>query len=81
MLFPLPNERGRYGIYGGRYVPETLIPALDELTEAYHEAASDPHFMQDFEHYLKTYVGRPSLLYYAANLTKRCGGAKIYPER
>ena len=80
-MFPLPNDRGRYGMYGGRYVPETLIPALDELTQAYKDAQNDPAFTAEFQHYLKTFVGRPSLLYYAKNLTKHCGGAKIYLKR
>ncbi len=79
--YPLPNARGRYGEYGGRYVPETLIPALDELTTAYKEAQNDPAFRQLFEHYLKTFVGRPSTLYYAENLTRHAGGAKIYLKR
>ena len=70
MLFPQPNERGRFGIYGGRYVPETLIPALDELTTAYTEAADDPDFQAEFQHYFKTFVGRPSLLYFAENLDR-----------
>ncbi len=81
MLFPLPNERGRFGLYGGRYVPETLIPALEELTKAYQTAINDPEFQNEFKHYLKTFVGRPSLLYYAKNLTEHCGGAKIYLKR
>ncbi|MEM7737829.1 MAG: tryptophan synthase subunit beta [Deinococcota bacterium] len=81
MTYPLPDARGRYGIFGGRYVPETLIPALDELTEAYTQATNDPEFQREFHHYLKTFVGRPSLLYFAENLTKHCGGAKIYLKR
>ena len=81
MLFPLPDARGRYGEYGVRYVPETLIPALDELTVAYDEAMNDPEFKKTFEFYLKTFVGRPSTLYLAENLTQRCGGAKIYLKR
>ncbi len=81
MLFPQPNEKGRFGIYGGRYVPETLIPALDELAKAYSEIALSDDFQAEFHHYLKTYVGRPSLLYYAENLSKYCGGAKIYFKR
>lgn len=80
-LFPQPNERGRFGIYGGRYVPETLIPALDELNEAYLTIGRSAEFQKEFQHYLKTYVGRPSLLYYSENLTKHCGGAKIYFKR
>ncbi len=79
--YPLPNARGRYGEYGGRYVPETLIPALDELTTAYLEAQNDPAFRAEFEHYLKTFVGRPSTLYLAENLTRHAGGAKIYLKR
>ena len=81
MLFPQPDARGRFGIYGGRYVPETLIPALDELNQAYREAVQDEAFMAEFHHRLKTFVGRPSLLYYAENFTKHCGGAKIYLKR
>ncbi len=81
MLFPLPNERGRYGLYGGRYVPETLIPALEQLTKSYEEAINDPAFQAEFQHYLKTFVGRPSLLYLAKKLTEHCGGAKIYLKR
>jgi tryptophan synthase beta chain len=81
MLFPLPNERGRYGLYGGRYVPETLIPALEQLAKAYSEAVNDPSFQNEFKHYLKTFVGRPSLLYFAEKLIDYCGGAKIYLKR
>ena len=81
MTFPLPDARGRFGPYGGRYVPETLIPALDELTHAYEEAQHDGEFRAAFEHHLKTFVGRPSELYLAQNLTERCGGAKIYLKR
>ncbi|MBS3967015.1 MAG: tryptophan synthase subunit beta [Truepera sp.] len=80
-MFPLPDPRGRYGAYGGRYVPETLIPALDELTAAYQEAKADPAFQAELNHYLKTFVGRPSPLTLAKNLTARCGGAKIYLKR
>ena len=81
MLFPQPNARGRFGIFGGRYVPETLIPALEELEQAYCQARDDASFQQEFHHYLRTFVGRPSLLYYAENLTRVCGGAKIYLKR
>ena len=79
--FPLPDTRGRFGLYGGRYVPETLIPALDELTREYESARNDAAFMAEFAHYLRTFVGRPSLLYFARNLTERCGGARIYLKR
>jgi tryptophan synthase beta chain len=79
--FPTPNERGRYGIYGGRYVPETLIPALDELERAYRQALADPEFTGQLQHYLKTYVGRPSLLTLAENLGAEVEGARIYLKR
>src|SRR5690606_27937602 len=79
--FPLPDERGRFGPYGGRYVPETLIPALDELTAAYRDARADGDFMRRFERILREYVGRPSLLYRADNLTRRLSGARIYLKR
>ncbi len=79
--FPLPDARGRFGRFGGRYVPETLIPALEELNTAYLEAKSDPVFMEEFERTLREFVGRPSLLYFAKNLTERLGGAKIYLKR
>jgi tryptophan synthase beta chain len=79
--FPLPDARGRFGRFGGRYVPETLIPALEELNTAYQEAKADPVFMAEFERILREFVGRPSLLYFAKNLTKRLGGAKIYLKR
>ena len=62
-------------------MPETLIPALDDLTAAYAEAMNDPEFKKTFEFYLETFVGRPSTLYLAQNLTERCGGAKIYLKR
>jgi tryptophan synthase beta chain len=79
--FPTPDRRGRFGIYGGRYVPETLIPALDELEHAYREATADPAFMDKLRHYLETYVGRPSLLSAARNLSSEAGGARIYLKR
>ena len=79
--FPLPDARGRFGRFGGRYVPETLIPALEELNTAYQEAKADPVFMAEFERILREFVGRPSLLYFAKNLTERLGGAKIYLKR
>jgi tryptophan synthase beta chain len=79
--FPLPDARGRFGRFGGRYVPETLIPALEELNTAYQEAKADPVFMDEFERTLREFVGRPSLLYFAKNLTERLGGAKIYLKR
>lgn len=72
---------GRYGPYGGQYVPETLIPALQELEAALNDALKDPSFMAEYEHLLVTYVGRPSLLYEAKNLSKRLGAARIFLKR
>lgn len=66
---------------GAIYVPETLIPALDELKEAYAVARQDPEFLAEFERLLREYAGRPSLLYFAKNLTEHAGGAKIYLKR
>jgi tryptophan synthase beta chain len=80
-MFPQPDERGRYGIYGGRYVPETLIPALDELEVAYRAAAADPAFQARLDEVLREFVGRPSRLSLAANLTERLGGARIWLKR
>ena len=77
----VPDERGKFGRYGGQFVPETLMPALEELIAAYNEALNDPSFMQEFEHLLRTYVGRPSPLTYAKRLTEHLGGAKIYFKR
>jgi tryptophan synthase beta chain len=79
--YQYPDERGHFGEYGGRYVAETLMPALLELEEVYTVASQDPEFQQQFEYYLKHYVGRPSPLYFAERLTKELGGAKIYLKR
>ena len=79
--YQYPDEHGHFGEYGGRYVAETLMPALLELEEAYAVASQDPKFQQEFEYYLKHYVGRPSPLYFAERLTKELGGAKIYLKR
>jgi tryptophan synthase beta chain len=80
-MFPQPDARGRYGIYGGRYVPETLIPALDELEAAYRDAADDEAFRARLDDVLYEYVGRPSRLTLARNLTERLGGARIWLKR
>ncbi|MBI2724104.1 MAG: tryptophan synthase subunit beta [Chloroflexi bacterium] len=77
----LPDEAGHFGPYGGRYVPETLMVALDELTAAYTEARDDEAFQSELNHLLRTYVGRPTALYYAEHLTERLRGAKIYIKR
>jgi tryptophan synthase beta chain len=76
-----PDERGHFGIYGGRYVAETLMPLILDLERAYNEAKADPKFQKEMDGYLATYVGRPSPLYFAERLTKHCGGAKIYFKR
>lgn len=75
------SETGRYGEYGGQYVPETLMNAVHELEEAYEYYKNDPDFNRELEDLLKNYAGRPSLLYYAEKMTKDLGGAKIYLKR
>lgn len=80
-LVNLPDTQGRFGPYGGRYVPETLMAALTQLGDEYAKAIADAAFQREFEHYLKTYVGRPSLLYFAERLTNEAGGARIYLKR
>lgn len=77
----LPDARGYYGSFGGRFVPETLMPALEELTAAYAAVKDDPEFQNELERYLKDYVGRPTPLYFAARLTAHLGGARIYLKR
>jgi tryptophan synthase beta chain len=79
--YTLPNETGHFGIFGGRFVPETLMRAVTELEEAYREAKKDPDFHKEFNRLLEEYVGRATPLYYAENLTKHAGGAKIYLKR
>ena len=74
-------ESGRYGEFGGRYIPETLMSALYELEKAYMYYKADPAFQRELKDLLVNYAGRPSHLYYAGNLTKRLGGAKIYLKR
>ena len=81
MNYQYPDERGHFGEYGGRYVAETLMPALLELEQVYAEAKNDPEFQREFDYYLQHYVGRPSPLYFAERLTKELGGAKIYLKR
>src|SRR5215813_826571 len=76
-----PNERGHFGIYGGRFVAETLMPLVLELEKAYAAAKSDPAFKKEMDGYLTHYVGRPSPLYFAERLTEHCSGAKIYLKR
>ncbi len=76
-----PDERGHFGIYGGRFVAETLMPLILELEKAYAEAKADPEFQKEMDGYLTHYVGRPSPLYFAERLSSHCGGAKIYLKR
>src|SRR5690625_3966981 len=79
--YHLPDESGRFGKFGGRFVPELLMPALLELESAYEEAIQDPSFMKELKYYLTQYVGRETPLYYARNLTKTLGGPHIYLKR
>ncbi|MCL0041805.1 tryptophan synthase subunit beta [Peptococcaceae bacterium] len=77
----IPNERGYFGDYGGQFVPETVLPALEDLIESYYKFKDDEQFKEELNYYLKKYVGRPSPLYFAQGLTKHLGGAKIYLKR
>src|SRR5437867_1444872 len=72
---------GKYGIYGGKYIPETLIPAINELEDAYIKIRNNPKFKRELNYYLQNYAGRPTPLYFAKNLTDYVGGAKIYLKR
>lgn len=76
-----PNEKGYWGEYGGRFVPETLVAPLDELTNGYFALRDDPDFQSEFHDLLTNYVGRPSPLYFANRLTETLGGARIYLKR
>jgi tryptophan synthase beta chain len=76
-----PDERGMFGLYGGRFVAETLMPLVLEVERAYGAAKQDPAFASEFRYYLEHYVGRPSPLFHAQRLTERLGGAKIYLKR
>lgn len=77
----VPDDRGHFGIYGGRFVPETLMTSVLELERVYKEAKNDEEFKKEYEYYLKEYVGRETPLTFAKNLTELCGGAKIYLKR
>jgi tryptophan synthase beta chain len=79
--YTLPNEKGHFGIFGGRFVPETLMKAVIELNNAYEAAKTDPTFQAEIARLLKEYVGRETPLYLAENLTKHAGGAAIYLKR
>ena len=77
----MTNPNGRFGIHGGQYIPETLMNAVIELEEAYHFYKNDPAFNAELTALFNDYVGRPSRLYFAENMTRDLGGAKIYFKR
>ena len=77
----IPGKSGHFGKYGGKFVPETLMPALEQLEKEYLKAKEDPKFNEELKYYLREYVGRPSPLYYAKRLTEKLNGAKIYLKR
>ncbi|MBY0427756.1 MAG: tryptophan synthase subunit beta [Alphaproteobacteria bacterium] len=76
-----PDERGHFGIFGGRFVAETLMPLILEVEKAYNAAKADPSFQQELDYYMEHYAGRPSPLYFAKRLTEHLGGAKVYFKR
>ena len=76
-----PDETGHFGLYGGRFVAETLMPLVLAVEEAYRQAKADPKFREELDYYLRHFVGRPSPLFYAQRLTEKFGGAKIYLKR
>jgi tryptophan synthase beta chain len=80
MKYNFPKD-GKFGKFGGRYIPETLIPAIEELEYSYQKYSHDPDFKRELSEYLKDYAGRPTPLYFAKNLTNYVGGAKIYIKR
>ncbi len=77
----MEKRKGRYGEYGGQYIPETLVPAVQEVERAYEHYKNDPAFQKELQDLLEKYAGRPSLLYYAEKMTRDLGGAKIYLKR
>src|SRR5436189_5561004 len=77
----LPDAQGRFGRYGGRFVPETLMHPLQELEAEYFRAQHDPEFQRELQYYLREFCGRPTPLYFAERLTRDLGGAKIYLKR
>ena len=80
-MYKNPDDRGYFGEFGGKFVPETLMYALEELEEKYKKLKNDENFKKELEYYLREYAGRPTPLYYAEKLTKYVGGAKIYLKR
>jgi tryptophan synthase beta chain len=81
MALPMPDSQGHFGPFGGRYVAETLMPALLELENSYYQYKQDPEFLQELRYYLEEFVGRETPLYFARRLTEKLGGAKIYLKR
>src|SRR5690625_7613393 len=79
--YEMPDTDGRYGHFGGRFVPELLMPALLELDEAYEEAIQDPNFMKELDYYLQQYVERETPLYHAQNLSKELNSPQMYLKR
>ena len=77
----LPNEKGYFGNFGGRYVSETLMPLILEVEKEYNKIKYDENFKSELDHYMKTYVGRPSPLFFAKRITEDLGGPKIYFKR
>jgi tryptophan synthase beta chain len=77
----MPTADGFFGAYGGQYVPEAIRDILNELAEAFERYRNDPDFLKEYEYYQRQFTGRPNPLYFCANLTRRCGGAKIYLKR
>src|SRR5215471_4776471 len=85
-LIPAPGSNheptpGRFGVYGGRYVPETLMAALEELEREYEKAKRDPKFQKRLDLLLRTFAGRPTPLFFAKRMTDKLGGAKVYLKR
>ncbi|SET18736.1 tryptophan synthase, beta chain [Oceanobacillus limi] len=80
-MYNYPNQKGEFGQYGGRYIPETLMQAVIELEESYENAKTDPEFQKKLNYYLGQYIGRENPLYFAENLSKHLGGPKIYLKR
>uniref|UniRef100_A0A7V3RGP9 Tryptophan synthase beta chain n=1 Tax=candidate division WOR-3 bacterium TaxID=2052148 RepID=A0A7V3RGP9_UNCW3 len=81
MIYNLPDKKGYFGSFGGRFVPETLMSAITELEKAYNRLRKDPDFKRELNHYLKNYAGRPTPLYYAKNLSEKLRGARLYFKR
>ncbi len=79
--YDLPDETGHFGVYGGRYIPETLLPAVEELTACYLQLRDNKDFQKEFHYYLKNFVGRETPLYFAGRLSAEAGGAKMYLKR